>query len=70
MSAFIAPVIGHLIDRIGRNITFVFFAVIITLLLWALSTATLAIAVDHTLVRPREVAPPTVGFVVAMLFAL
>ena len=32
MSAFIAPVIGHLIDRIGRNIAFVFFAVIITLL--------------------------------------
>jgi hypothetical protein len=31
MSAFIAPVIGHLIDRVGRNISFVLAAVLITL---------------------------------------
>jgi MFS family permease len=31
MSAFIAPVIGHLIDRMGRNIAFVFVAVVVTL---------------------------------------
>ena len=30
MSAFIAPVIGHLIDRMGRNISFVLAAVLIT----------------------------------------
>ena len=32
MSAFIAPVIGHVIDRVGRNIAFVFVAVVITLI--------------------------------------
>ena len=31
MSAFIAPVIGYVIDRVGRNILFVFVAVVITL---------------------------------------
>jgi MFS family permease len=32
MSAFIAPLIGYVIDRVGRNILFVFTAVVITLI--------------------------------------
>ena len=32
MSAVLAPVIGFAIDRIGRNVSFVFFSVLITLI--------------------------------------
>jgi MFS family permease len=31
LSAFLAPLFGYVIDRVGRNISFVFSAVIVTL---------------------------------------
>jgi hypothetical protein len=47
-----------------------FFSIFIVILMWLLSGMVLALSIDHTFIRPCEPVPPTIGFVVSMLFAL
>jgi hypothetical protein len=47
-----------------------FFSMFVVLLMWLLSTFVVVMAIDHVIVRPRQVLPPTIGFTVSMLFAL
>jgi hypothetical protein len=46
------------------------FAVTIVVIMWVLSTYLLVLAVDHIIVRRRDLEPDTVGYAVGMLFAL
>jgi len=47
-----------------------FFSIFVVILMWLLSSFELAMAVDHVVVRPRQVLSPTIGFGVSMMFAL
>eukprot|EP00668_Euglena_longa_P002315 GGOE01002670.1.p1 GENE.GGOE01002670.1~~GGOE01002670.1.p1 ORF type:complete len:364 (+),score=92.96 GGOE01002670.1:1073-2164(+) len=47
-----------------------FFSIFIILLMWGLSSMVFAYAIDIIFIRPREPAPPAVGFFIATLFAL
>jgi len=47
-----------------------FFSIFVLILMWLLSSFELAMAVDHVVVRPRQVLSPTIGFGVSMMFAL
>jgi hypothetical protein len=47
-----------------------FFAVMIIILLWIMSVYLLVLAVDHVLIRPRQLGHDTIAYAVGMLFAL
>jgi hypothetical protein len=53
-----------------RSWTTKLFVCINLVLSWALSVWTLVIALDHVIIRPREVDPGTIGYTVTLLFAL
>ena len=56
--------------KFSRTGTTKFFSIFVVILMWALSASQLVLCIDHLFLRPREALPPTIGFSIALLFAL